>query len=95
MIDKYISRLKIIGEHEIADYLQTLQEKYDAAIEDMTELMQLSKFCCYCKNLIADGECIKDFDGMDTKNLGRPGGWWCWEWRGTTDGKQTERHTTI
>ena len=32
MHDKYISRLKIVGEHEIAEYLQWLKLERDAAV---------------------------------------------------------------
>lgn len=85
MIDKYISRLKIIGEHEIADYLQTLQKERDTAIEDLNAGI-CCETCIYADTDPNDQPCNTCRDAYAHGN---------WEWRGTTDGKQTERHTTI
>lgn len=71
--------------NDILAYIQQLERERDAAVKDMVELMQLGKFCCYCKHLTEDGECTKDLNGIDTEMLGKPGGWWCWEWRGAQE----------
>lgn len=56
-----------------------LQKERDAAVEDMTELMQLLHYCRYCKYLTDDGECTNDFADTD----GMP--WRCWQWRGVQE----------
>ena len=53
-----------------------LQKERDAAVKDMTELMQLLHYCRHCKHLTDDGECTNDFADTD----GMP--WRCWQWRG-------------
>ena len=66
----------------MVEVLESMKRKYskackerDAAVEDMTELMQLAQFCRHCKHLTDDGECTFDF----VANKGEP---WCWQWRG-------------
>ena len=56
-------------------YIQQLERERDAAVEDMTELMQLAQFCRHCKHITEDGVCTFDF----AANKDAP---WCWEWRG-------------
>ena len=56
-------------------YIQQLERGRDAAVADMTELMQLAQFCRHCKHLTEDGECTFDF----AANKDEP---WCWQWRG-------------
>lgn len=80
---RYIEKQERSEEKQRA--IKQLENELQAAVEDMTELMQLAKFCCYCKHLTTSGECIRNFDGVDIKTLGKPGGWWCWEWRGVQE----------
>ena len=56
-------------------YIHQLERERDAAVADMTELMQLAQFCRHCKRLTDDGECTFDF----AANKDEP---WCWQWRG-------------
>lgn len=61
---------------ECSSKLAADAEKFlNAAVADMTELMQLAQFCRYCKHLTQDGECAFDF----VANKGEPR---CWQWRG-------------
>lgn len=62
-------------ESDALTYIQQLERERNAAVEDMTELMQLAQFCRHCKHLTEDGECTFDF----AANKGEP---WCWQWRG-------------
>lgn len=57
------------------EYIERVEYERDAAVEDMTELMQLAQFCRHCKHLTEDGECTFDF----AANKDEP---WCWQWRG-------------
>lgn len=80
---RYLEKQERIEEKQRV--VKQLENELQAAVTDMTELMQFGKFCCYCKHLTNDGECTKDFNGIDTEKLGKPGGWWCWQWRGVED----------
>ena len=73
----YIQQL----EERVVDLNKTskeLERERDAAVEDMTELMQLAQFCRHCKHLTEDGECTFNF----AVNKGEP---WCWQWRGVQE----------
>jgi hypothetical protein len=63
---------------EALAYIQQLERERDAAVADMTELMQLAQFCRHCKHLTEDGECTFDF----AANKDEP---WCWQWRGVRE----------
>lgn len=82
MIDKYISRLKIIGEHEIAKVLQKLHDERNAAVEDLHGYCHV---CVYYDNPKVCDNCIHTATifnaGGNADN---------WEWRGLTDGEQKQ-----
>lgn len=63
---------------ELHSAYEAMKRERDAAVEDMTELMQLAQFCRHCKHLTEDGECTFDF----AANKGEP---WCWQWRGVQE----------
>jgi hypothetical protein len=77
MIDKHISRLKIIGEHEIAEYLEKMHQELATAIDDMHGL------CHVCKhnNTKACDNCIQTPRIFDSS-----GEYDNWEWRGKRNG---------
>ena len=60
MLDKYISRLKIVGEHEIAECLQQLKAERDEAFSYLTFLLRENERvdCSVCKY---HGACCYDF----------------------------------
>lgn len=64
---------------ELTEKVKLLERERDAAVEDMTELMHLGKFCRHCKHLTEDGECTFDF----AANKCAP--WNCWQWRGVQE----------
>ena len=51
MYDKYTSRLKIVGEHEIAEYLEKLQSERDSAFDYIRFLLVENERadCSVCK----------------------------------------------
>lgn len=63
---------------ELFETAKQLERERDAAVADMTELMQLAQFCRHCKHLTEDGECTFDF----AANKDEP---WCWQWRGAQE----------
>ena len=64
---------------ELTEKVKQLERERNAAVEDMTELMHLGKFCRHCKHLTEDGECTFDF----AANKCAP--WNCWQWRGVQE----------
>ena len=60
---------------ELHSALYAMKRERDAAVADMTELMQLAQFCRHCKHITSDGECTFDF-------AANKGELWCWQWRG-------------
>ena len=63
---------------ELHSAYDAMKRERDAAVADMTELMQLAQFCRHCKHLMDDGECTFDF----AANKDEP---WCWQWRGVQE----------
>ena len=63
---------------ELLQKNQQLERERDAAVEDMTELMQLAQFCRHCKHITTDGECTFDFAANKGELL-------CWQWRGVQE----------
>lgn len=60
MIDKYVARLKKIGEHEIAEYMEQLKAERDEAFSYLTFLLREHERadCRACKYY---GACCYDF----------------------------------
>lgn len=76
-IDKAINRLKIIGEHMIADMLEEIAAEREAAIEDMRGMCHV---CAYdnhkvCDNCIHTARIFEEYGNADN-----------WEWRGIEHG---------
>ena len=65
----------VIRNADTLAYIQQLERKRDAAVEDMTELMKMAQSCRYCKHLTEDGDCTFD----SAAHIWQP---WCWQWRG-------------
>lgn len=65
MIDKYISRLKIVGEYEIAECLQQLKAERDEAFSYLTFLLREREKvdCSVCKHY---GNCNYNFGIIET-----------------------------
>ena len=73
MHDKYIARLKIVGEHEIAEAMQRLYDERNKAIDDLHGLCSVcrynnTKVCDSCTHTASIFEVYGDADN--------------WEWRG-------------
>lgn len=72
-IEKAVKRLKIIGEHIIADMLEEVFEEREAAVEDLHGLCSVcrhnnTKVCDSCTHTASIFEVYGDADN--------------WEWRG-------------
>lgn len=73
MHDKYMARLKIVGEHELAEYMQRLYDERNKAIDDLQGLCSVckhnnTKVCDSCTHTASIFEVYGDADN--------------WEWRG-------------
>ena len=80
MIDKYIARLKIVGEHEIAEAMQRLARERDAAVACIPHA------CGYCKHfIITHNGCTPDYDCARSGCTNISGVNTGWEWRGVQE----------
>lgn len=63
----------------MAKDVERFKRERDAAVDDMTELIKLARYCRHCKYITANGECTCD---QPTPAWSEP---WCWEWRGVQE----------
>lgn len=78
-IDRAVKRLKIIGEHMIADILEEVADELEQAIDDLHGLCHV---CTYdnhkvCDNCIHTARIFEDYGNADN-----------WEWRGLEDAEK-------
>lgn len=78
-IDRAVKRLKIIGEHTIADILEEVADELEQAIDDLHGLCSMcrhnnTKVCDSCTHTASIFEVYGDADN--------------WEWRGNQDARE-------
>lgn len=79
MIEKYIYRLKAVGEYQIAEYLQELHDEHQAALEDLHGLCHVCRYnnTKVCDSCTHTPRIFEEYGNADN-----------WEWRGTQSGEQ-------